>query len=883
MTTALVAVDPPSAAADVNSLSQLCLLHADSDLAAGVCAFGLGLLALPLLVLLAQLSSEAADSAASGAASRHSYAACGSASARRKPLLTRDELKRRFGELDTAALMKELAMSDAVLTQHIESADGLAIEEEVRKLQAWVQQFSASLCVLERRAALAFLSLVPEASEEEVNKAYKRMAFELHPDKGGCPAKFKELQEMRHRLQSHELQDDGEDVVPAPGAAEEQGSAEKEEKEQKKEELQQLRVSVHERLLKLWQRTRTTQSNLTATSQGAAMVARPLSLLQSMVQDFSAKELRLLKRNDVARAEAAFDKFVRKAADVIAVAAAADVQKTLALLALHFNYVLLAKCGISRKLRSMCNALLTAVAAVPASARGLISELEPSSGPRSRAPARLPCAPTAVRSEGSRKAKRGAGRFRFARKPKAKANEAKEAKSLAKPGESGLRCADASVTSLLVFEPPPMSVTVSSVVFVLKFRLAESRPGLELLRAVLEDKDTGEVIASMTGCYVMREGNDKELEALVRDAGEAPEKFRALAPLLFDDSKPSALQGCSAKARQGGLLFLEDLQVARHHPGAHGLELMKAVLRCLAGPMKRLTLVLAGSASGLPGLPWSRADQLWLLEVKDALTAKPTAKPEAKSEAKSEPKSEAKPTAAPRPKAVRGKASAAKPPLSSMPPPRFPAKRSWKHCEGPPLQAPVKRPRLMASAAEVLSEAPVPRRSLECLESSLLTARSRWSLTFAAINAAKTWREEAEQLQSGELHVEFWGNHYLPGPLRSSGVQKAFLKGMAEIAELAKALVLEGMLLTPETVTQATLLMDRFCPTINRHLVSHFFGRGGEAFIVLGALAEQAEAFIDTCESVPESLPAAASSWLGCYRALPMAMLDGDFDLLHSK
>lgn len=32
---------------------------------------------------------------------------------------------------------------------------------------------------------------------EDINAVYKKMALELHPDKGGDPEKFQELQEMK--------------------------------------------------------------------------------------------------------------------------------------------------------------------------------------------------------------------------------------------------------------------------------------------------------------------------------------------------------------------------------------------------------------------------------------------------------------------------------------------------------------------------------------------------------------------------------------------------------------------------------------------------------------------------------------------------------------
>jgi curved DNA-binding protein CbpA len=41
---------------------------------------------------------------------------------------------------------------------------------------------------------LALLELKPGASKEEVKAAYRRLARQHHPDCGGDPAKFKEIQ-----------------------------------------------------------------------------------------------------------------------------------------------------------------------------------------------------------------------------------------------------------------------------------------------------------------------------------------------------------------------------------------------------------------------------------------------------------------------------------------------------------------------------------------------------------------------------------------------------------------------------------------------------------------------------------------------------------------
>merc|ERR1711981_999410 len=80
---------------------------------------------------------------------------------------------------------------------------GLDLDEtdgEVTKIQKWRDKANGHLKQLQKRSALAFLGLPPEAGDGDINKMYKKMALELHPDKGGDPEKFQELQEMKERL-----------------------------------------------------------------------------------------------------------------------------------------------------------------------------------------------------------------------------------------------------------------------------------------------------------------------------------------------------------------------------------------------------------------------------------------------------------------------------------------------------------------------------------------------------------------------------------------------------------------------------------------------------------------------------------------------------------
>merc|ERR1712113_741111 len=108
------------------------------------------------------------------------------------------------------------------------------IDAEVTKIQKWRDSANANLKGLQKRSALAFLGLPPDSSDNDINKQYKKMALELHPDKGGDPEKFQELQEMKERLT--DLEKDEKDGDADDGEDEEAKKA----KEKEKEESQKL-------------------------------------------------------------------------------------------------------------------------------------------------------------------------------------------------------------------------------------------------------------------------------------------------------------------------------------------------------------------------------------------------------------------------------------------------------------------------------------------------------------------------------------------------------------------------------------------------------------------------------------------------------------------
>merc|ERR1711953_107277 len=87
----------------------------------------------------------------------------------------------------------------------------MGCESETSRIQKWRDKANANLKSLQKRSALAFLGLPPDSSEADVGKMYKKMALELHPDRGGDPEKFQELQEMKERLTELEKEDEKKD------------------------------------------------------------------------------------------------------------------------------------------------------------------------------------------------------------------------------------------------------------------------------------------------------------------------------------------------------------------------------------------------------------------------------------------------------------------------------------------------------------------------------------------------------------------------------------------------------------------------------------------------------------------------------------------------
>ena len=136
------------------------------------------------------------------------------------------------------------------------------------------------------------------------------------------------------------------------------------------------------------------------------------------------------------------------------------------------------------------------------------------------------------------------------------------------------------------FEPPPLPCGG----YLLHLQMAEAQNGLEDLHAELRGP-SGEIAARLRGMYIFRCEENSFLES----CEGAPENLKTLAPILFNSSgRPSDLlkKQIGVRARTGGFLWLASVLVAEQLEVIVQKEFLHKVFGCLAGAMKRLTLVL---------------------------------------------------------------------------------------------------------------------------------------------------------------------------------------------------------------------------------------------------------------------------------------------------
>merc|ERR1711920_918625 len=135
--------------------------------------------------------------------------------------------------MEPGRLVQELTGGKTCLDRRLKGLSNEELRDEVAALQDWREKAAGRFKTLEKRAAWAFLGIAPgSSSQDEIKKAFKRKALELHPDKGGDAERFQLLQEMKELI-----------IVPTAKELEEK---EKENKE-KDEEVEKVREKEKER------------------------------------------------------------------------------------------------------------------------------------------------------------------------------------------------------------------------------------------------------------------------------------------------------------------------------------------------------------------------------------------------------------------------------------------------------------------------------------------------------------------------------------------------------------------------------------------------------------------------------------------------------------
>lgn len=646
---------------------ELGITIAEPAVAAGIAMFGLGLLVLPLLAPLASPPSGSIVGA-----EVYAYDVLCSADSKRPPLVySRSELKKRLGMLDVAFLARELAMDEAALAAHMEQCDTRILEKELAGIRRW--QGIAKPCVrlLQKRAALAFLGLPPAANEADVNRVYKKMALELHPDKGGCPKRFQELQQIRGWVLDaggSKRQEDAEDEAEAEehvadsnkpdegcgddtsNEGEEEDTEEKADKAATRNAVVSLRARAHSVVTRIWhsiQRARDeiTNNSETAVAGGGTSTSsqEALKLLQSYSQEFGRAyhhgNAATCDEERAHQAAAKLHKFLRLGAEVVALAAMADPNSAHTLISTHIGLTLVAHCDSSRihrrcamlldstlKVRDRVADVLAAVgcplSCLQDGSKGAAPEVAQAPGeheaqwpeePSSEKPATTE--PRLEEEVQLGKSAPGQPTPPNMAHPAAPAEEP-NASNLPMPGQPKATTAGSEVMAMpppigvlhklanrnldvFTFTPPPMQCGAHRLVL----RLIE-REGLEELEASISRDDAEGLplrVASLRGAYLLRGEAFQEARMALRGSAGA------CASSLFDITGRAVmplLPLISPQAHRGALLFLEDIRVLDGSlRGRRAIaDFVHAVLRCLAGPMKQVTLAIAMASSRDPEL-----------------------------------------------------------------------------------------------------------------------------------------------------------------------------------------------------------------------------------------------------------------------------------------
>ncbi|CAE7577223.1 DJA6 [Symbiodinium sp. CCMP2456] len=148
--------------------------------------------------------------------------------------------------LDDLALARELELTPSQAAQEADSLPVQRLEELNRALDEYIlrqmcfkSEIVAEIARLHENSAYSILGVSPDASDAEIKKAYRVVAMQCHPDKGGDKAEFQELHEayekiMEQRRSSANL--DGKSRKQREADSDEDPDTEEKEKEKEEKE-----------------------------------------------------------------------------------------------------------------------------------------------------------------------------------------------------------------------------------------------------------------------------------------------------------------------------------------------------------------------------------------------------------------------------------------------------------------------------------------------------------------------------------------------------------------------------------------------------------------------------------------------------------------------
>jgi len=356
-----------------------------------------------------------------------------------------------------------------------------------------------------------------------------------------------------------------------------------------------------------------------------------------------------------------------------------------------------------------------------------------------------------------------------------------------------------------------------------------------------------------------------------------------------------------SKAKEGGLLHIESLEVRKDLRGNDlGLDFMESIIKCLAGPMKRVTLVMCQfkPADG------QCATNLQAHFKRLGFEQVPAA--EADSEAAASKYFVLEPFALPKTRLPRGvnphmkrdsqrkkrevgkaKADARR----QMTAPQAPSDNDATKRAQEPSVAVAPAPPNKRTRTDATKAAPAPEpitafgqnevlEAVKAFRGMLVQPRVVYALAKAVQIGTTAWEADLPNFVAGQPGGKFWRSDCFP----TCTVRRSYVAGVQQLAFLVGMMLRHGVCPSVEIITKAIdplpangdkewqeLRSKLRLESLNRHMISHYIASGGEAKHLLGALLTEARSFCATMES--------ASEQDIDYSALPVAAeLQGDLD-----